>query len=185
MQLVDEYIASLTGPKKEWIEQFVGFFREIFPNLEETFDHKMPTYKGDGFYIAFAAQKNYFSFYTDDKRVLPLIKDLIPPAFMGKSCARIKYSHEYAIEELMDVCKEIVDYHNRKRSSVITDMTGLKKWSSIPSKTQQMLLSNVFCSTCGVTTMVNYSVQNDRLGLVLKGKCSTCGGNVARFIENE
>ncbi|MDA7026672.1 hypothetical protein PJ311_08635 [Bacillus sp. CLL-7-23] len=128
-------------------------------------------------------KKTIFLFTTDDKRVLPLIKDLIPSAFMGKSCARIKYSHEYAIEELMDVCKEIVDDHNRKRSSVITDMTGLKKWSSIPSKTQQVLLNNVFCSTCGVTTMVNYSVQNDRLGLALKGKC--CGGNVARFIENE
>ncbi len=33
--------------------------REVFPEVEEKFDYEMPTYKGDGYFIAFAAQKNY------------------------------------------------------------------------------------------------------------------------------
>ncbi|MDP5276461.1 iron chaperone [Chengkuizengella axinellae] len=185
MQLVNDYMSNLDGVKKEWTEHLVQFMREVFPELEESFHYKMPTYRGDGYFIAFAAQKNYFSFYTDDLRVLSLIKELIPSASMGKSCARIKYTIEFAIEVLMDVCKEIVDYHNAKSSSEITDFESLRKWSDIPTHVQKILLDNVFCSNCGVTTILDYNIQNDRLGLVLKGSCKKCGGKVARLVEDE
>jgi uncharacterized protein YdhG (YjbR/CyaY superfamily) len=107
----------LETKKRECIELLVNFMREVFPEMEETFANKMPTYKGDKYFIAFAAQKNYFSFYTDDSRGLSLIKELIPSSTMSKNCARIKYSNEFALEALMDVCKEIVDYHQSRRSS--------------------------------------------------------------------
>ena len=35
-----------------------------------------------------------------------------------------------------------------------------------------------------LTTIVDYSIQNDRFGLVLQGHCNKCGGSVARFVEN-
>ena len=185
MKLVDEYIAALEDAKKEWVTLMVNFMREVFPEDEETFDYKMPTYKGDGYFIAFAAQKNYFSFYTDDARVLSLIKELVPSASMGKGCARIKYSNEFAVEALMDACKEIVDYYKSKQSPAISDMKALKKWAKIPHNIQQLLISNVFCSKCGVTTIVDFGIHNDRLGMVLKGHCKKCGGGVARFVEDE
>ena len=59
---------------------------------------------------------NGFSFYTDDKRALSLIKESVTSASMGKGCARIKYNDECAIEVLMDASKEIVDYHTSKQS---------------------------------------------------------------------
>jgi uncharacterized protein YdhG (YjbR/CyaY superfamily) len=185
MQLIDEYILKLETEKREWMDLLVNFMREVFPEIEETFDNKMPTYKGDKYFIAFTAQKNYFSFYTDDTRGLSLIKDLIPSSSVGKNCARIKYNNKFAIEALMDACKEIADYHQLRRSSAITDMKAMKKWSKIPSNVQQMLIDNVFCPKCGMTTIVDYGVQNDRFGLVLKGSCKLCGGRVARFVEDE
>jgi uncharacterized protein YdhG (YjbR/CyaY superfamily) len=184
MRQVDEYITALEDFKKEWVTLMVNFMREVFPEIEETFDNKMPTYKGDGYFIAFAAQKNYFSFYTNDIRVLSLIKELVPSASLGKGCARIKYSNEFAVEALMDACKEIVDYHKSKQSPLISDMKGLKKWAKITPDFQQRLIDNVFCSKCGVTTIVNYGIHNDRFGLVLKGSCKKCGGSVARFVED-
>ena len=66
-----------------------------------------------------------------------------------------------------------------------SDMEGLKKWAKIPADIQQRLLHNVFCSKCGVTTIVDYSIQNDQFGLVLQGRCKQCGGSVARFVEND
>ena len=96
MESVDEYIALLDEPKKEWVTSMVNFMREVFPDVEETLSNKMPTYKGDGYYIAFAAQKNYFTFHTDERMVLSLIKELIPSASMGKSCAKTKYNNEGA-----------------------------------------------------------------------------------------
>lgn len=184
MELVDEYIASLDELKKEWISSMVNFMREVFPELKETLSNKMPTYKGDGYYIAFAAQKNYFTFHTSDMMVLKLVKELIPSANMGKCCAKIKYNNVSAIECLMDVCKEIVDHHKSMQSPAVSDMKALKKWSKIPPNVQRQLIENVFCSKCGVTTIVDYGIHDDRFGIVLNGFCKKCGGRVARMIED-
>ncbi|WP_227937584.1 hypothetical protein [Alkalihalobacillus deserti] len=66
----------------------------------------------------------------------------------------------------------------------VTDLKAIKKWKQIPKNIQEKLLGNVFCSTCGVTTIVNYSIHDDVTGIVLKGECTKCGANVARFIED-
>lgn len=52
-----------------------------------------------------------------------------------------------------------------------SDMDELRKWAKIPVEMQQRLLQNVFCSKCGVPTIVDYGIQNDQFGLVLQGLC--------------
>lgn len=67
----------------------------------------------------------------------------------------------------------------------LTDFKALQKWNKIPKDFQELLLNNVFCTTCGVTTIIEYSMHNDKLGILLKGKCKKCGKEVARLVENE
>lgn len=67
----------------------------------------------------------------------------------------------------------------------ISDFEALKKWSSIPKEYQLRLINNVFCSKCGVTTIVDYSITSDKYGILLKGRCKICGKDVARLIEDE
>ncbi|QNO13512.1 hypothetical protein HYG86_01380 [Alkalicella caledoniensis] len=67
----------------------------------------------------------------------------------------------------------------------VTDFNAMKKWNIIPKSIQGRLLSNVFCVKCGVTTIVDYSIQNHKLGILLSGKCKKCGHSVARLIEDE
>jgi hypothetical protein len=114
-----------------------------------------------------------------------LIKELVPSTSLGKGCARIKYSQTVGIDALMDACKEIVDYHKAQQTSTVSDLEGLKKWSKIPKDIQKRLLANALCSKCGVTTITDYGIHNDRFGLVLKGYCKKCGGVVTRFVEDE
>ena len=66
----------------------------------------------------------------------------------------------------------------------VIDFKAAHKWSKIPKFMQERLLSNVFCSVCGVTTIVDFSMHNDKFGIVLKGKCKKCGKDVARMIED-
>lgn len=66
----------------------------------------------------------------------------------------------------------------------ISDMTAARKWHEIPKEMKAALVSNVFCSECGVTTIVDYTVVDKPFGIVLKGKCTTCHANVARVVEN-
>ena len=69
----------------------------------------MPTYKGNGFYIAFAVQKNYFSFYTDAVSALEISKIEMITKSLGKGCARIKYNERNAVEVMIKVIKEIIN----------------------------------------------------------------------------
>lgn len=67
----------------------------------------------------------------------------------------------------------------------IIDFKAAQKWAKLPKDIQEFLVNNVFCSTCGVTTMINYTLQDDKFGLLLKGKCKQCGADIARFVEDE
>ena len=70
-------------------------------------------------------------------------------------------------------------------NSGITDIKAANKWANIQPDIQQKIINNVFCSRCGVTTIVDYSITADKYGILLKGKCKTCGKDVARLIEDE
>ncbi len=67
----------------------------------------------------------------------------------------------------------------------VIDFRTAQKWKKIPKDLQEMLINNVSCSSCGVTTIIDYSIHNDKLGVLLKGKCTKCGKDVARLVEDE
>jgi len=49
-----------------------------------------------------------------------------------------------------------------------------------------MVLNNVWCGKClKAVTIVKYTIEGNEFDLVLKGKCKTCGNDVARVIEAE
>ena len=64
------------------------------------------------------------------------------------------------------------------------NIKAMQKWSKIPKHIEKKLLDNVFCSTCGTTTIVDYSMHDDKAGILLEGKCKKCHGEVARLIED-
>ncbi|MHB8061236.1 MAG: hypothetical protein ACYDG2_01170 [Ruminiclostridium sp.] len=67
----------------------------------------------------------------------------------------------------------------------VIDLKAIRKWRKVPKNIQELLVNNVFCSACGVTTIVEYSINNDKFGVLLKGKCKKCGKDVARLVEDE
>jgi len=67
----------------------------------------------------------------------------------------------------------------------VIDFKAAQKWSKTPKEVHERLIDNVFCSDCGVTTIVEYTLGNDKLGVLLKGKCKKCGKDVARLVEDE
>lgn len=46
----------------------------------------------------------------------------------------------------------------------VIDFKAAQKWSKIPKKIQERLIDNVFCSACGVTTIVEYTLSNEKIG---------------------
>lgn len=66
----------------------------------------------------------------------------------------------------------------------VIDLNAVRKWNKIPKHHQEALIKNVFCTSCGVTTIVDYTLHDDPQGLLLEGKCLKCGKPVARFVED-
>ena len=66
----------------------------------------------------------------------------------------------------------------------IIDIIAARKWAKIPPDRQRKLVSNVYCTKCGITTIVDYSMYNRSYGIFLKGKCKNCGSTVARTIDD-
>ncbi|MCI1693281.1 hypothetical protein [Aneurinibacillus aneurinilyticus] len=61
---------------------------------------------------------------------------------------------------------------------------NIQRWLDMPSERQQMFLANVWCVHCrDVVTIIDYKVEPHDIGVVLRGKCNTCGHAVARVIE--
>jgi hypothetical protein len=63
------------------------------------------------------------------------------------------------------------------------DELAKKRWLSIPSNIRKKLEDNVFCSKCGVTTIVDYRVDFENFQLILRGACKSCSGKVARVMD--
>ncbi len=66
------------------------------------------------------------------------------------------------------------------------DWQANKKWHAIPKEIREKLEDNAFCVSCrDVTTIVEYNIELSGNDIILKGKCSRCGGRVNRLIEGE
>jgi hypothetical protein len=60
------------------------------------------------------------------------------------------------------------------------------KWARIPKDIREKLLNNVWCVNCSdVVKVTDYCIDEDKVGLVIKGKCKICGHKVCRVVEND
>jgi hypothetical protein len=66
-----------------------------------------------------------------------------------------------------------------------TDFSALQKWNKIPKDMQRKILDNVFCSNCYVTTIVDYTMSDEKHRIVIRGKCKKCGKDIARVVDND
>ena len=58
------------------------------------------------------------------------------------------------------------------------------KWNRLPEEIRSKLLANVFCSQCHLTEIIDYVIEDNSQGILLRGKCAKCNGNVARLVED-
>lgn len=149
-----------------------------------------------------------YMMYVDDKpillvcdntvfvKILPCLDELMANADRGYPYNGAKEHYVLDIEDrdlttaVIEALLPVIPVPKPKKKKadklvLVGDMAALKKWGRINKQDQKLLLSNVFCGNCGVTTIVNYSANDDKFGIVLCGECKQCGTKVARVIENE
>jgi len=87
--------------------------------------------------------------------------------------------------------KEKVSAYRKNKPAAATNGFSLtararKLWEAIPGEVRVKLLNNVWCVDCRKSTGICEVSGSAKKGmLVLAGKCTTCGGRVARVIEKD
>ena len=57
-------------------------------------------------------------------------------------------------------------------------------WGTIPKEARERLLANVFCSKCrGAVKIVNFTGEEEKGDVILKGAGAKCGHEVVRVVE--
>ena len=62
-------------------------------------------------------------------------------------------------------------------------LTAGQKWGTVSEEHQQMIINSAFCGKCGLTTIVDYVLEDVMTDVLLKGKCKKCGHAAARLVE--
>lgn len=184
MITVEEYSSQFEGQRRVWLEAMIEHMRTN-TNLEESMEKNVPTYRGYDFYIALAPNKNYFSFYTDATEYLEIFTFELPGTMLGKTCARISYKEQYAVNVMCNITRDIMMVHRDPRRDSVSELSAIQKWKSIPEELQRRFCSNTFCMKCGTTTIAEgFAVhENPPFGIILRGKCKSCGKEVARVVQ--
>ena len=59
-------------------------------------------------------------------------------------------------------------------------------WESITEITRDDTLNNVYCGQCSTSAkIVDCTIHKETYGLLLRGKCSSCGQHLARIVKSE
>jgi hypothetical protein len=75
---------------------------------------------------------------------------------------------------------------DHKESTSVIQLTVWKKWMELSAEDREHIIGNVWCAKCSkVVSIRDYTIVSERPGLVLRGACSDCGGQVARVVESE
>ena len=104
---VDDYIAAADPARRPTLEALRALVRETVPEAEESVQYKMAYYAHHGDLCAFAAQKNYFSFYMMGRGgVVERHSDELGKLNCGKSCIRFRSLDEAPLETLRTMLQQ-------------------------------------------------------------------------------
>jgi len=64
--------------------------------------------------------------------------------------------------------------------------TAEEKWNYLSQEIKQKILNNVFCVKCGVSSIKEgFTINQESIGIVLRGQCCKCDSPVIRAIEEK
>ncbi len=87
---VDDYLLSLSDHNKTSLAKLRQLIRETAPQASEMMKYNMAYYEYKGMLCAFAAQKDYLSFYVLDDEQLEKYRDELSTLKISKGCIRFQ-----------------------------------------------------------------------------------------------
>jgi uncharacterized protein YdhG (YjbR/CyaY superfamily) len=102
---ISEYISGLSPRERSVIEKLDRLVRSAAPRGSGSMKYGMPTYELASRFIAFNAQKSYFSFYADPE-VVKRHRAALKGLDVGKSCIRFRHLEDVSLPVLRRIASE-------------------------------------------------------------------------------
>jgi hypothetical protein len=105
---VTAYLEALPGERKTALARLRAIILEMVPGVKEIIQYRMPYYEYRGMLCAFAAQKQYMSFYLLNGDVVEKNRGLLKGLSVGKGCIRFKNGGDLSEEAVRALLREAV-----------------------------------------------------------------------------
>jgi uncharacterized protein YdhG (YjbR/CyaY superfamily) len=102
---ISEYVSRLSPKERSVIEALDKIVRSAAPNASGSMKYGMPTYELKSRFVAFNAQKNYFSFYADPV-IVRRHRSELKGLDVGKSCIRFGKIEDVSLATLRRIVSE-------------------------------------------------------------------------------
>ncbi len=107
MEFFEQYLEKLNKEQIKEIKKLRELIFKTIPDIQETFDYNMPTYKyKNKKIIALAAQKNYYSLYILHTDILDKYREKLTRYNLGKGCIRFKTYESLDKDLIIEILKE-------------------------------------------------------------------------------
>lgn len=103
-----EYVHSVTGPGRAWLEEFYTYMQERHPDIRPVMFRQRPMYKVGKSYVMFTAAKDHFSLHTLNFDLIEELKRQIPKSGNGKGSVNVRCTNEGAKPILKAMCDKII-----------------------------------------------------------------------------
>ncbi len=102
---ISEYISGLSSRERSVIEVLDEVVRSAAPGGSGSMKYGMPTYQWASRFVAFNAQRNYFSFYADPD-IVNRHRAALKGLDVGKSCIRFRNIEDVSLPALRKIVRE-------------------------------------------------------------------------------
>ena len=102
---IPEYISGLPPKERSVVKTLEKLVRSAAPKASGSMKYGMPTYDLASRFIAFNAQRNYFSFYADPE-IVKRYRDELKGLDCGKSCIRFRNIEDVSLATLRKIVSD-------------------------------------------------------------------------------
>ena len=104
-QLIARYLARVPAARRERARALHGLILGLFPQASVSLDHRMPTYRLGGQFVAWASTQRHLALYTCSSERIAGFRARHPEIEAGKGCLRFRDRQRLPLADLAQVVK--------------------------------------------------------------------------------
>lgn len=118
VESVDEYVSTLNEDGKKYVNEFICFMAQKYPNLNHKICFSIPMWlvgrKMNEGYVGISGAKKHFSIHFSSDEFIIILGEKLPSCKTGRRCVNIKYGDDNAFQIVKDSIEQYLQGYIEK-----------------------------------------------------------------------